>query len=141
MYGNYCMYAPPLPSSPPFFSPPIPSPLFLPSLPLPAFAVHDPQWYAVFTSQLTPEHTQLVQEMLAVAAYRKQYKGQGGWSGVRGEEGCVRVLCDGKERKWKLQLFHILVHCRATHSTQHTTPSQGTPDPSLHPSLSLFRVQ
>ena len=52
----------------------------LPSLPsplLPALAVHDPQWYAVFTSQLTPEHTQVVQEILTVAAYRKQYKGQG----------------------------------------------------------------
>ena len=66
-----------------------PSSPLLPSPPLTALAVHDPQWYAVITSQLTPEHTQLVQEMLTVAAYRKQYRGQ--WRVEWGTECCVRV--------------------------------------------------
>ena len=61
-------------------SPPFP---FLPvhSPPLPALAVHDAQWYAVFTSQLTPEHTQLVQEMLTVHGCLQegvQRSGEGG---------------------------------------------------------------
>ena len=62
-----------------------------PSPPLPALAAHDPQWYAVVTSQLTPEHTQLVQEMLTVAAYRKQCRGQ--WRVEWGTELCEGVEC------------------------------------------------
>lgn len=74
-----------LPSSSLSSPPSLLSPPSLPSPSLTALAVHDPQWYAFFTSQLTPEHAQLVQEMLMVAAYRKQYKGQ--WS----VECCVKV--------------------------------------------------
>ena len=112
-YVNYCMHLPSLPSPPlPFLrSPPLPSPS------LPALAVHDPQWYAVFTSQLTPEHTQLVQEMLAVAAYRKQYKGQGSveWSKPVWECG---VLCEGVE--CYVRVWSALPH--PTHPTHHSTP-------------------
>ena len=109
----------PFPSSAP--SPPLP--------PFPALAVHDPQWYAVFTSQLTPEHTQLVQEMLAVAAYRKQYKGQGRveWSKPVWECG---VLCEGVEcyvRAWSALPHLTVLHTShtsqySTHPTPHSTP-------------------
>ena len=117
---------PPFPS-PPFCSHPslrLPS-LSLPSPSLPALAVHDPQWYAVFTSQFIPEHTQLVQEMLTVAAYTKV---RGGWSGVRGRR-LVWVLCDGEERERELQLFH-LYHALQS-SSQHTSHNTLTQHPWL----------
>ena len=109
--GDYCVYAPPI------FS--------LPSPPLPVLAVHDLQWYAIFTSQVTPKHTQLVQEMSTMAAYRKV---RGGWSGVmRGRGLCVCCVM-GRRGKAKGSYMYscFIFSYTAEQPTAHITPDPST---------------